>query len=470
MLTFRCLILFASVLPALTQTIYLPETAHTDMYFPHLADGGPASDRWQTRFTFINPNAYPAAVVLITYSDSGSALALDLGSGPTSQTTFTIPANGTTLLQSQIASSITVTGWAFAGSSLPVQANVAFRRIQNGVAKLEITAEPTLPSGAYRSVASPLVGVAVANVYGIPLAANVTVYGSAGQVLGQASLTIPAQGHSSFNLFQVPGVPAAFTGSFVLTPQAAGQYLLAWANYSDSSGVISSLPDGRAGFPAAQIDQIYNAFWRLVKAYQVTLPDFGATPQLVIGQQNDANAINAFARNGSAVQINMVLAELISDSPSELAFIIGHELGHIYQQRTQKFVWNPDREWDADSWGLLMSLAAGYDPYAGAGVLGKLGMATGTANLGIQLWEDSQLASDAHGSFSTRISNLTFLIETVCGFSPTFQSTCSAYKATVHPHFPASPSVPLVQPGGPLIDAVKRQQAKKLLRTIPATE
>ena len=469
MFMFRCLILFAGALPLMAQTINLPLTAQTDLYFPHLADGGPRSDQWQTRFTFINPNAYSAAVVLTTASDSGGALALDLGSGPTALTTFVIPANGTTVLQSRIASSATVTGWAVAASSLPVQANVAFRRIQNGTVKLEITAEPTLPSGAYRSVATPLVGIAVANVYASPLAVNVAVYGSAGQTLGRGSLTIPPTGHSSFNLFQVPGVPAAFTGSVVITPQIPGQAFVAWANYSDASGVISSLPDGRAAFPASQPDQINEAFSRLVNAYQVTLSDFGPTPQLVRGGETDANAINAFASNGNTVQINLAVAELIGDSPSELGFIIGHELGHIYQQRTGKFVWYTDREWDADSWGLLMSLGAGYDPYAGAGVLGKLGMATGTANLGVQLWEDSQLASDAHGSFSTRISNMTSLIEAVCGFSPTWQSTCSAYKATVHPHFPASPTVPLIQPGGSLIDAIKRQQAKKL-GTIPATE
>jgi hypothetical protein len=173
----RCLCLLAGHVFALVQlAAQLPQGAQTDLYFPHLADGGPASAQWQTRFTFINPNSTTVGVVLYLYSNGGAPLTLNLGTGPASQINFTIPANGTVVLQSQIASSSTTTGWAIAGASLPVQANVAFRLIQGGVARLEITAEPTLPSTSYRSVASPQVGMAVANGYNnSALAVKVTV-------------------------------------------------------------------------------------------------------------------------------------------------------------------------------------------------------------------------------------------------------------------------------------------------------
>ncbi|MBZ5579430.1 MAG: M48 family metalloprotease [Acidobacteriia bacterium] len=459
----RC---FAGLLPllalapaqsVLAQSI-LPQNAQTDLYFPHLADGGPASGQWQTRFTFINPNGYPATVKLSLYSNTGGPLNLDLGGGSTNQVTTTIPPNGTVVLRSQIGATATE-GWAYGAASLPVEANVAFRLLQNGVAKLEITAEPTLPSMAYRSVAGPLVGIAVANVYSVPIEATVTVYNSSGQTLGQALLNVPAHGHSSFNLRDgIANLPASFSGNVLIAPQTPGQVLLAWAVYADSSGVVSSLPDGRAGFPLAQPDQINTAFVRLVSAYQTylapqtSIPGFGAAPQLVMSSDTSTNAINARAASGTTVQINLALAELIGDSPSELAFVVGHELGHIYQQRTGEFVWYPAGsvpdyiEWDADVWGLLSSLIAGYDPYAGAGALGKLGMATGTANLGTQLWEDLQTATDAHGSFSTRIDNLTRFLELACGSSQAWQSYCSQYKAGVHPHFPALPSVPLMAP------------------------
>src|SRR5204862_7226263 len=175
-------------------------------------------------------------------------------------------------------------------SSLPIQGNSAFRLIQNGAAKVEITAEPTLPSAGYRSVATPLVGVAVANVYSSPLPVTVTVYDRSGQSLGQGSMTIPATGHTSFNLFQViPSLPASFTGSLLITPRFP-DFLIAWAVYADSSGIISSLPDGRAGFPVSHWDEIPAVFDRVVAAYQATLPDFGAAPQLVRSPQNDGNA------------------------------------------------------------------------------------------------------------------------------------------------------------------------------------
>jgi len=79
------------------------------------------------------------------------------------------------------------------------------------------------------------------------------------------------------------------------------------------------------------------AFANVVAALQELLPDFGSAPTLNIGAETDNNAINAFAANGNTVQVNLALPQLISDSPSELAFAIAHESGHIYQQRAGKF-------------------------------------------------------------------------------------------------------------------------------------
>jgi hypothetical protein len=442
------LCLLAAAWSGRAQLSQMPQTAQAVLYFPHLADGGPASSQWQTRFTFINPTGSSASVTLWLFADNGGPLKLDLGAGAASSVTFTIPPNGTSVLQSKMASSATVSGWAYAEANLPVQGNVAFRLYGNGKASLEITAEPTLPSMGYRAVAGPLVGVAVANIYSdSALSATVTVYDASGNSLGQKVLTIPALGHTAFNLNQVfTNLPASFTGSLLITGPTPAWDLVAWAVYADSSGIISSLPDGRAGFPISPREQITTAFTRLVNAYQTALSDFGDTPQLVVSDETDSNAINAFASGGNTVTFNLALAELLGDSPSEIAFVVGHELGHIYQQRTGKTIFYTDIEWDADGWGLWMAMAAGYDPYAAAGTLGKLGMATGTANLGVQQWEDSQLAQDAHGSFSTRIDNLTSMIESVCGSSTQNQNACDQYKSAVHPHFPSLPSVPLLRP------------------------
>jgi hypothetical protein len=92
-------------------------------------------------------------------------------------------------------------------------------------------------------------------------------------------------------------------------------------------------------------------------------------------------------------------------------------------------------------------------------------MATGTANLGIQMWEDSQLAKDAHGSFSTRIDNLTIFIEFVCGYSSQLQAACGTYKQIVHPNFPGIPSVPLTVPKGILPE--RRGESGNIPVTMP---
>ena len=69
---------------------------------------------------------------------------------------------------------------------------------------------------------------------------------------------------------------------------------------------------------------------------------------------------------------------LSSNSESELAFAVAHEIGHVIQFRTNFTKLSTDNlELDADFWGLLLSLVAGYDPYAGAGTLAKLAMANG---------------------------------------------------------------------------------------------
>jgi len=136
-------------------------------------------------------------VTVSTFADGGGLLTLDFGGGPTSAVAFTIAANGTYVLASRMASSVTVTGWAYATSSLPSQGNVAFRLIQNGAAKVEITAEPTLPSVGYRSVATPLVGLAVANVYNsISLPVTVKVYDAWDD--GEAGSRIVSFVHSPF--------------------------------------------------------------------------------------------------------------------------------------------------------------------------------------------------------------------------------------------------------------------------------
>jgi predicted Zn-dependent protease len=144
--------------------------------------------------------------------------------------------------------------------------------------------------------------------------------------------------------------------------------------------------------------------------------------------------VNAFAQGGNQITIYIALSELIDDSPSELAFAIAHEMGHIYQQQTGTQAWDSNREYDADAWGVLFSLRAGYDPYAISGTLAKLAMVTGDSGL-VSQFED-QLGPDAHKSFNTRIELAFNSITLACNSSIALQQACANYKSIFHPHLP----------------------------------
>lgn len=124
-------------LPTVSVAQRIPQSAHVNLYFPRLADGGPPQQQWQTTFTFGNPHPQSTAeVVLALFDPEGQPLTLDLGAGPKSQFTFTVPPLGSTILRSQIASKDqTAVGWAVAWSnpSGPRQPRVPYDR-QRGAA------------------------------------------------------------------------------------------------------------------------------------------------------------------------------------------------------------------------------------------------------------------------------------------------------------------------------------------------
>jgi hypothetical protein len=113
----------------------------------------------------------------------------------------------------------------------------------------------------------------------------------------------------------------------------------------------------------------------------------------------------------------------------------------LYSFERIKFIFSPNPEFDADEYRMLFSLLAGYDPYAAAGALAKLNMATGQAGLLSQIFDN--FSGDLHGSFDNRIAAVFNTIGAICA-TPQAASSCAAYKAVVHPHFPSG--TPLANP------------------------
>ncbi|HSB15872.1 MAG TPA: M48 family metalloprotease [Bryobacteraceae bacterium] len=338
----------------------------------------------------------------------------------------------------RIASETVVSGWAVAACSVPVQATVAFRAIANGVPQQEITAQPTLPTPVYTSAANRFVGVALANVYSVPVTVRLTVYDSEGLVIGgPTDVSVASFGHTTFNIWQkFPHLrDRDFDGVLKIT--GTPDLFVAWSLNGDASGTLSALPPGALAWPISHWDRI----WYVFKQVEDGAKQLGAITWPVQLKILYDKEVNAYARRGDEIGVTLGLSELISDSPSELAWALAHELGHTYQQRTGKLDFVPtNREFDADIWGTMLTLAAGYDPYAGSGTLAKLAMATGRAALTTQF--EDQIAADAHKSFNTRIDTIYDNLVEACSV-PSVQPSCSLYKLIVHPHLP--PSAPLVR-------------------------
>jgi hypothetical protein len=262
----RVTVLVALFIPALWSQRQ-PASAHVNLYFPHFADGGPNFQRWQTTFTFLNMNDTPASIDLSLYNDGGGPLTLDLGAGPASRHSLTIPPYGSRILRSRIASSTVTVGWAIAYSDVPVVGNVAFRALANGVPYTEVTAMPTLPSLDYVSAAKRTLGVALANVYrNASVTVEVRALDAEGIALASTNVVVPAMGHRSFVVHELFPTIANFEGTLILSGvNRPTDVFVAWTLY-ENDGVISSLPPGPAAWPIAHWDQIWLVYRRVVAA------------------------------------------------------------------------------------------------------------------------------------------------------------------------------------------------------------
>ena len=421
-----------------------PEGSEVIGYYPQIADGGSATQQWVTSLTFVNPHTSLAASgTVYLYNDDGTPLALDFGRGQTTTLNFSIPAQGTVQFTSSGAPPAIVTGWAAVYSSLPLEGVVQFRAGINGKALEAVSAQATPASHLFRSPATASTGVAVANPYNISIPIRFTAIDSNGNTVANASITLPPLGHHSFGFLNqiFPSIPSSFRGSILITTDDPTIFFVAWM-LSGDAGVFASYPPAGLGWPVSQYQRIWRAWQKLINAagqmYTLAGIKLGTPPTLVVDYST--GQINSYA-NGPAneVHIFMNLAELISDSESELGFVIGHEVGHIIQYQTggPKFV-PSDIEWDADEMGMILSLLAGYDPYASAGALAKLAMASGDAALVNQNFDNIALQAgmDLHGSFNDRLALIFSEMQSLCAIS-SLQSFCTEYKSLIHPHLPS---------------------------------
>jgi Peptidase family M48 len=419
-----------------------PQGAEALSYFPHLADGGSAVQHWTTALTFVNPHeSFVANGRAYFYGNDGSPLALDFGKGRATTLDFSLPPQGSATFVSASTSQDIVVGWAVVASTLPIQGVVQFRFSINGVPQQGVASQQTQASWMFRSVATPTTGIAIANVNptaSVPI--TISALDSNGKNVGTFTRTMPPLAHDAFTFGQLfSGLTGTFRGTVVIQTINPATYVVAWT-VSGDGGVLSSLPAANLGWPISQAERIRKVFQKVLNAAAQSYPQIVANPPTLV-IDTTTGSINSYADlKANTVHIFLNLAELISDSESELGFVVAHEIGHIIQLRLNKLVFLPNIEFDADVYGLILALEAGYDPYGSAGALSKLSMASGDAGLVSQ--EFDNINGDPHGSFNNRIAAMFIELQLACSQAQV-QTFCAQYKAAIHPHLP--PNTPLVQ-------------------------
>lgn len=211
----------------------------------HIASGG----QWKTTITLVNQGTLPAPVRLNFFDDRGSPLALPLTfpQGAAAQapvTTATVDRTinpGAVLVIESAGADATLVGWAqvlasgdvsgFAVLSAPQGA--AGVPLENGSA-----ASYLLYFDATDGAAT---GVALANTLARAVTVTATVRDDSGNTITSNTITIPAMGHTSFNMTdQYPGT-AQKRGTLELKTAVSGQIVVFCLRFSPT-GALSTIP------------------------------------------------------------------------------------------------------------------------------------------------------------------------------------------------------------------------------------
>jgi hypothetical protein len=435
-------LLFLSSLssPAFSQIQH--ENIHVNFYFPLIQDGTSGQTTWRTFFLLTNPGKAPATITLNLISGRGEPMTVAVGTVQSSGFRFTLPA-GATRSVTTVGDTPFASGWAMMTSSHPIMASARLLSYEGTTMRGDVQIDSVLPTLSAWTDARANTVLSIANVYSdTSITVVVRLADNNGEVLQNAFIPIAAFGRLAATLSQIfPNLPTNFSGSVTIDGSKPGDIFVASVAQVDGLGNLRGTRPAKLINPVSHYDNLWLTFKRITAQAKATFPDLPLDDvEFQIGYDP---VINAFAADGKVVRIYAALAQLINDSPSEMAFIVGHELGHILQQRSGALVFNPNPEFDADAWGALLALNASYDPYGAAGALSRLAMATGRSGLAAQF--EDQLAEDAHKSFNERLDSVFELLKSVCSSSESAKRSCDAYKSVLHPNFPEA--VPLSKPG-----------------------
>ena len=427
--------------------------AQVDLYFPYAMLGGSDSNRWTAEVVVLASGFTDASVSLEFISETGSKHPniIFVPSKQSGSGSMIPPGETRRFVATGYDSLRPLKGWIRGKSTVPVVPTLILKLTTNG--------------SPYQSFRIPAIRPAGGSIYQLidptkvfllnrddtaPLELKIEVTATNGQTIESRTVLLPPNTARDF-VFD-----GTRTGTLDLTPSPASRL------YTFVAGAVPFIHSGTS-FAVAMSDGGYrrsiahkeqlNYQFRVIETTAKFIASLVSESFREEGNIYNANRyrhvfdgvhleipedamVNAYARNASVVGVSLGLVELLADSPGELAFVIGHEFGHIFQQRTNELSNNPyNIEADADSWGALFSLMSGHDVYASAGALSKLAMVTGNSSLATQMFEDMPYF-EAHRSINTRMSTVFDMLVALCS-NPNWVQSCADYKRVVHPNLPS---------------------------------
>jgi hypothetical protein len=191
------------------------DTAHVNHFFPFIADGATSGgERWNTQFRFVNLNPVAAKVKLYLAKDSGVPVELDFGAVRSNAVVITIPANGTYTASTAGTSALGFSGWAWATSSVPVQAT-AITCLRRGESMLsETPVDGVRPALLYALTAQRQTVVSLGNIFIDPVAVRVSLRGGNGSLVAERNIQIDGSGRTAFTIPDLfPNAASDFVGN-----------------------------------------------------------------------------------------------------------------------------------------------------------------------------------------------------------------------------------------------------------------
>lgn len=188
---------------------------------------------WQTIFTLLNTGPSPGTAEVNFFDDNGNGLVLPLdfleANGETANLSQVwieeVPAGGVFVFQTEASADQLSTGSAQVIPTGNFDCFAIFRYNPTGQEAVVPLETPTASAYllAFDNTGSLATGLAIASIASQPLSVSLSIRDEMGSLLGTDTITLPANGHTSFMLAQTYGVTAGIRGTVEVDSPSGGQ-------------------------------------------------------------------------------------------------------------------------------------------------------------------------------------------------------------------------------------------------------